>query len=399
MSRQSGCIYKSKNGERWLARWRENVIENGEVKRKLRFKDLAPICDRYRTERDVRNSDLLDFLKPINAGTAKPEGTLSVAVYGTEHWLPWTEENCKPSTANGYKRFWKTYLEPRLKDVAVRDFRTVDAATLLAELHRSTGCGKTMLKHAKSILSGIFTLARNTGVLNSPNPVQGTMIPKKAKPAEDTHAATMDEVVAILDAVAKQKVKGEDGEDIDIPREMRLKVQAAIALQFFGGLRPGEARGVDWLDYDGKRLWIRHSVWRTHVTGPKTEGSAKPVPVIEPLTGILADLREADGNPANGPILRGPSGKPLNLDNLRKRLLGPILEAAKLQWHGWYSLRRGVATALASVSRDPQASKGLLRHSSLATTMQHYIHDVPENTLSAMQRFEKLFNECSTVKQ
>jgi len=117
-------------------------------------------------------------------------------------------------------------------------------------------------------------------------------------------------------------------------------------LQFFAGLRPGEARGVCWEHYDGKRLDVRQSVWHTHVTSPKTEDSEKFVPVIEPLAEILADLREADGNPAAGPILRGPSGKPLNLDNLGKRVLIPLLKAKKVEWHGWYSLRRGVATTI-----------------------------------------------------
>jgi integrase len=111
-----------------------------------------------------------------------------------------------------------------------------------------------MIKHAKSILSGIFTLARNQGVFNAPNPVQGTMFPKKAARPKQTHAATPEEVIAILDAVAKAK---------DTTREYKLKLQAAIALQFFAGLRPGEARGVQWDDYDGHRLTVRRSVWHT----------------------------------------------------------------------------------------------------------------------------------------
>jgi integrase len=258
--------------------------------------------------------------------------------------------------------------------------------------------GRTMLKHCKSILSGIFTLARNQGVLDSPNPVQGTMIPKKAAAPKETYAATPDEVVAILDAVATAKPKDEQGKEVTISRESRLKAQAAVALQFFAGLRPGEARGARWEDFDGRRLMVRHSVWHTHVTAPKTEESAKAVPIIEPLAGILADLREADGNPETGPILRGPSGKPLNLDNASKRVLLPLLKAAKIEWHGWYSLRRGVATTLASLSRDPLASKRLLRHSSLATTQKHYIKDVPENTVAAMNRLEKLFSDCSTTR-
>jgi hypothetical protein len=42
------------------------------------------------------------------------------------------------------------------------------------------------------------------------------------------------------------------------------------------------------------------------------------------------------------------------------------------------------------------ASKGLLRHKDLHTTTRHYIKDVPENTLSAMNKLETLFNECAT---
>jgi hypothetical protein len=157
-----------------------------------------------------------------------------------------------------------------------------------------------------------------------------------------------------------------------------------------------QARGVRWEDYQGKRLFVQQSVWHTHTTTPKTEEAASPVPVIETLADILGKLLEVEGNPASGPILRGPSGKPLNLDNLSKRLMSPLLKEAGLEWHGWYSLRRGVSTTLAGLTRDAMASKGLLRHANLATTTRHYVKDVPENTLSAMNQLEMLCNECAT---
>jgi hypothetical protein len=67
------------------------------------------------------------------------------------------------------------------------------------------------------------------------------------------------------------------------------------------------------------------------------------------------------------------------------------------KWHGWYSLRRVVATTLAGLTRDGMASKVLLRHTNLATTTRHYVKDVPENTLLAMELLEKLCNECATT--
>jgi len=55
----------------------------------------------------------------------------------------------------------------------------------------------------------------------------------------------------------------------------------------------------------------------------------------------------------------------------------------------------GVATTIKSLSKDSLAAKGLLRHSSVSTTERHYIKDVPENTLSAMNELEKLFTVFS----
>jgi len=144
-------------------------------------------------------------------------------------------------------------------------------------------------------------------------------------------------------------------------------------------------------------LGVTQSIWHKFTTDPKTLDAASPVPVIETLAEIINDLRERDGNPSIGPILRGPSGKPILLDNLSKRVLAPLLKAAKVEWHGWYSLRRGVATTLAGLTKDGMASKGLLRHTNLATTTRHYVKDVPENTLFAMNLLESLFNECSTT--
>jgi integrase len=375
---QDGYVFKK--GASWFLRYRDDVIEDGHVLRKQRCKRLAPVSDQYRTEKDLRGL-VEETLGPINGGKVRPESTLTVAEFGETCWLPWVRENCKPSTVAGYETTWRLYLAPYLRKITLRDFRTVDAANLFVEILKHHKVGRTMIQHCKRRLSALFTLARNQGALDAPNPVEGAMLPKKAAAPARTHAATPDEVTTFLDLLEKAR---------------EWKARAAVGLMFFAGLRPGEARGARWEDYTGKRLFVRQSLWHTYATAPKTEEAASPVPVIDTLEGILRQLREADGNPTSGPILRGPSGKPLNLDNLSKRVMMPLLKAAGLTWHGWYSLRRGVATTLASLTHDGMASKGLLRHTDLATTTRHYVKDVPENTLSAMNRLETLFNECAT---
>jgi integrase len=113
---------------------------------------------------------------------------------------------------------------------------------------------------------------------------------------------------------------------------------------FFAGLRPGEARGARWEDFEGKRIFVRQSVWHTFTTDPKTLDAASPVPVMARMVFIA----------------------PRSYNSCR----------IYARWDGF---------------------KGLVAHTNLATTIRHYVKDVPENTLLAMKLLEKLCNECATV--
>jgi hypothetical protein len=113
---------------------------------------------------------------------------------------------------------------------------------------------------------------------------------------------------------------------------------------------------------------VRQSVWHTHNTSPKTETSAKPVPVIEPLGSILVELRQADGNPVCGPILRGPSGKPLDLHNLANRVVIRVLKDSGIPRHGL------VCAASGSRHGSERALKGLTCCKGVAATFERQ-HD------------------------
>ncbi len=135
------------------------------------------------------------------------------------------------------------------------------------------------------------------------------------------------------------------------------------------------------------QLTPRYSAWRSHVTAPKTEGSVNPVPVIEPLLTILRELREAEGNPQSGWILRGPANKPLSVDVLARSFL-PLLREKGIAWPTYYGLRRGIGTRITALA-NPLAAKGLLRHRNVATTTAHYVKDAPKETQAAMAALEQ----------
>jgi integrase len=366
---QTGYIWKK--GHAWYGRWYEDILVDGHVQRRPRARQLAPYNDRYRNVKDVRPI-LDDILKPINTGQSSPHGTMTVAAYYEQFFLPRAQAELKPSTVVGYKWIWKTYLSPRLQSAVMRDFQCVDATNLLADIYAEHGVSRKTLRLCKGLLSSVFSHAMQTQRLSIVHPIAKAAIPRKALKGNPTHATSESEAIAILNAL--------DG----ISR-------TSVALIFFCGLRPGEARGARWEDYDGQRLQIRRSVWRTHIDVPKTEGSVAPVPVIEPLRSILNGQRGERGF-----ILAGPSGKPINLSNLARRVIVPALQKKQIPWYGWYALRRGIAT-LATAVENTLAAKGLLRHTNVSTTSQFYVKDAPEETQSAMAKIEKRFRNA--IKQ
>jgi integrase len=100
-------------------------------------------------------------------------------------------------------------------------------------------------------------------VLDGENPAADVGIPRAAEASKPTHAYTAEEVFAMLNS-------------------LQGTAKTAVALIYFCGLRPGEARAARWEDYDGKTLRIRASMWRKHTTLPKTTDSVAPVPVNAP---------------------------------------------------------------------------------------------------------------------
>lgn len=388
---QRGQIFRV--GKSWYGRWRRDELEptadgSKVIVRRQHCEKLAEYSDRFRAKRDVQT--LLDEkLKPLNEGRCAPESTLTVAEYGEKFFLPHAKKELKPSTANGYRGLWKHYLKPRLEfeRIALRDFRCVNATNLLTEIHRQHGIGRATLRHCKALLSVIFSHAKRAGVLDGPNPVIDAAVPRGASASKATHAYSADEVLLMLDAL--------DG-----------VARTAVALMFFCGLRPGEARAIRWEDYDGKTVRIRASMWRLHTTLPKTAESVAPVPVAETLREILNESRRDSGY-----ILATATGAAVDLHNLAARIVRPALarcaECKKEKtehvanghefkplptWRGWYAFRRGLATLATSLDTQ-MAAKSLLRHSNVATTQQFYIKSVAAEALRAVEKIDVLFEK------
>jgi integrase len=112
---------------------------------------------------------------------------------------------------------------------------------LLAAL-AAKGWGRRSLKHAKSLMSGIFVYAKNLGALDGINPVRDTLLPKKAAPPPETHATTPEEALAMLDAIVQSRRFGRAGTRSGTGRN-RVNVLCWAAARRSSGPPVGRLRG------------------------------------------------------------------------------------------------------------------------------------------------------------
>ena len=129
MKIQSGSIKRI--GRSWYGRWREDVIENGQTVRKQLFEKLCEVDDHYQAKTDVRPL-LAEKLRSLNEGRTDVRSSLTLAAFVSEHYDPYARENFKSSTVHGYSNPWIDALCPRVGQIRLRDFRTVDAANTLS---------------------------------------------------------------------------------------------------------------------------------------------------------------------------------------------------------------------------------------------------------------------------
>jgi integrase len=75
---------------------------------------------------------------------------------------------------------------------------------------------------------------------------------------------------------------------------------------------------------------------------------------------------------------------PLHLDNLARRVLVPAFAEQKITWHGWHAFRRGLATNLHALGVEDKTIQAILRHSTLALTMNVYVKTAGESQTNAL---------------
>jgi integrase len=263
----------------------------------------------------------------------------------------------------------------------LREFRTVDASRMVRAIAKENDLTKTTLQHIKSVLSTIFTYAKNEGAFDGANPVDGVLIPMHAKETGETHAYDLVQVLQILE-------------------RLPLLEKSLVATAALAGLRQGELRGLQWTDYTGTEFVVKRSIWMSVVNPPKTRASRDSVPVIPALAEILDEYRKSIGSPEAGVVFHSGDGLPICLDKVGRRVIRRALD--HLPWYGWHAFRRGPASNLYEIGAQDKIVQRILRHSKphvTRDTRERYIKVFDRTLLNAVGKVQARIEELRQAKE
>ncbi len=367
---QRGHLYEDHGA--WFVRFRLGIRQaDGSVKMQRTAERLGSVED-FATKADVE-AVRMAFMQKVNWAQTNPNPSMTLSEFSEQFYLPWVEREPRASTYKGYRDIWNLYLSGRVGEIRLRRFRTVDASRMLRAVADDCDLTKTTLQHIKSVLSGIFTHAKNEGAYDGENPVEGARIPRNAREPGETYAYNLVQILRILEVLP-------------------LLPRAAVATASFAGLREGELRGVEWPDFAGDTLTVKRSIWKAVVNEPKTRASRQSVPVIPTLANILDEHRASMHNPETGVIFHSGNGEPMDMDKLAQRVIRPAVEACGLPWYGWHGFRRGIASNLYELGANDKIVQRVLRHAKPHVTRERYIKAFDPAVMEAMQRMQVLVN-------
>lgn len=415
---QKGTI--TKHGRHWVLRFWEYQIRNGVRVRVNAHKKLAPIGPAYPDKKSVEGLAWKE-LEPVNTRLQTPESATPITEFIETIYLPMAKQFLRPSTYKNYKNEeYERHFKHRLGSLRLRDFRTAHGQRLISAIakdHPELG-HKTLLR-LKSFLSGVFKHAKAEGYLEDENPMRDVSLPRTVRRTKFRgEVYTLKEITALL-------------VNVYWPDYQSRVAFAAVATAAFTGLRHAELRGLQWRDFQGGRLSVERTVWRTAQSLPKTESSENTVPVLPILSSFLENYRQY----LEGPIEEEGLGKTLtpttwmfqgerrgtsmNLPNLVRRTIIPNLTRCRLcdfpkqhhegqdkehtfklnesipKWKGWHCFRRSLASNLYSLGVKPKIIQAILRHSDISTTLDFYV-EIPESeSREALDKLSSLMGQSS----
>jgi integrase len=272
----------------------------------------------------------------------------------------------RPTTLRNYRQLATIHIIPLIGDLPIRRVRTRECQMVLDAMTEA-GRSPHTVAHARACMSAAFRFANQVGLLDK-NPTRATRAPHKQP--RQVRAPNPDELRRIINAA--------QGSRWEIP----------VLLSATTGARRSEILALRWSNVmlSEARIRIVESLQRVNgefvFTRPKSTRSNRTIPLTPNVVDALRIHRSEQAGRLRAQqmvvnketlVCERGDGRPIDPSTYGHAAarLGQSIGLTSFRLH---DLRHGVATLLARHTERAELTSRLLGHSSVAFTLQTYVH-------------------------
>ncbi len=191
-------------------------------------------------------------------------------------------------------------------------------------------------------------------------------------PKSDVQPLSLEEVNLILDKV-------------------RTDYRNYYIVRFFTGMRTGEIDGLKWnyVDFNRGLILVRETIVGGEEDYTKNDFSQRDIKMIAPVMDALRRQYRATGNFSEF-VFCNREGKPLEHNNVTKRIWYPLLTRLGLEKRRPYQTRHTAATLWLAAGESPEWIARQMGHSTTEMLFKTYSRFIPNLTRHDGSAFEQL---------
>lgn len=366
---QRGSIYKrGKRKKVWVARFFEDVIAPDGAVTRIRRSEILGLITEIPTRRQAEQV-LQDRLRLFNSSDYRPSSSCTLREYAENRWLPEVLPTLKHSTNKHYQYVLRVHVYPVLGGMQLRLINRDVVQDFISAKLRS-GLSWRTVKGIRTAFGTLMGAAEMAELIPS-NPVRKTRFPRRG-PTKQRAEIAPGKIQELLDALPEPS-------------------QSVAWLLVLTGLRIGELLALRWqnIDLEKKELRVTHSVYDGHFDVPKTPRSQRSVPLGSKAVEILTKRKPSVANP-EALVFATRQGSAFDRHNLTNRQLKNTCKKLGLVGVNWHWLRHANATLLDAVGTPLGTVQALLGHSSSEITREVYLHSIPADARTAVEKVEDL---------
>jgi integrase len=164
-------------------------------------------------------------------------------------------------------------------------------------------------------------------------------------------------------------------------------------VRFFTGMRTAEIDGLKWkyVDFKNRKILVKETWQNRQWVSPKTESSIRDIDMLKIVETALLSQRQITGN--RELVFCTKTGKPLDHNNVSKRIWYPTLKKAGLIERNPYQTRHTAATLWLASGENPEWVARQLGHSNTEMLFKVYSKFIPNLTRRDGSAFETMLDK------